>query len=168
MPISLEQLSKIRRGSFDERRFRSRQRFAKISDRFLRHRAPEMSDEELSNEFNPVWRDGSGEGTADMLRHRLRARNRRFLPSLEQRKAIVDMMNKRFPAERDSIINTAEAALAGRFSLLGHTDLEFGFPPDTPIDCLLVPISGKRAQLRHWSSLLPLDQTGGGDSKVIW
>ena len=84
-----------------------------------------MSDEELFNEFNPVWRDGSGEGTADMLRYRLRARNRRFLPSLEQRRAIVEMMNQRFPAERDAIIKTAEAALAGRLSLLGHADLEF-------------------------------------------
>src|SRR5215813_10924873 len=155
MPISLEQLSKIRGVSFDELRVRSRQRFAKISDRLLRHRAPELSDEELSNEFNPVWRDGNGEGTADMLRYRLRARNRRFLPSLEQRKAIVEVMNKRFPTERDSIINTAEAALAGRFSLLGHTDLEFGFPPDTPIDWHLDPVSGKRAPLRHWSKLRP-------------
>src|SRR5262245_37160890 len=168
MPISLEQLSKIRGVSFDELRVRSRQRFAKISDRLLRPRAPEMSDEEFSNEFNPVWRDGTGEGAADLLRHRMRARTRRFLPSLEQRRAIVAMMNQRFPAERDAIIKTAEAALAGRFSLLGHADLEFGAPPDSPIDWHLDPVSGARAPLSHWSKLRPLDQKGEGDSEVIW
>jgi Heparinase II/III-like protein/Heparinase II/III N-terminus len=168
MPISLEQLSKIRGVSFDELRVRSRQRFAKISDRLLRHRSPDMSDEELSNEFNPVWRDGSGECTADMLRYRLRARNRRFLPSLEQRRAIVEMMNQRFPAERDAIIKTAEAALAGRLSLLGYANLKFGAPPDSPIDWHLDPLSGKRAPRSHWSKLRPLDQTGEGDSNVIW
>ena len=168
MPISLEQLSNIRGVSFDELRVRSRQRIAKISDRLRRHRSPEMSDEELCNEFNPVWRDCSGESTADMLRYRLRAKNRRFLPSLEQRRTIVDMMNRRFPAERDAIIRNAEAALAGKFSLLGHSDLEFGSPPDSPIDWHLDPISGKRAPLMHWSRLPHLDPMGGGDPRVVW
>ncbi len=168
MPISLEQLSKIRGVSFDELRVRSLQQIAKISDRLLRNRTPEMSDEELSNEFNPIWRDGSGEGTADMLRYRLRARSRHFLPSLEQRRPIVEMMKQRFPAERDAIIKTAEAALAGRLSLLGYSNLAFGAPPDTPIDWHLDPISGKRATLTHWSKCQPLEETGDGDSKVIW
>ena len=168
MAINIEQLSKIQRVSLHELQIRTRQRVAKLSDRLRPRRAPEMSDEQLFNEFNPVWRDGSGEGTADMLRYRLRAKNGRFLPSLEQRKAVVDMMNQRFPAERDAIIKTAEAALAGRLSLLGHADLEFGAPPDFPIDWHLDPVSGKRAPLSHWSKLRPLDQTGGGDSKVIW
>src|SRR5215510_1194659 len=102
------------------------------------------------------------------LSDRLRAKHKQFLPSLEQRKAVVEMMNQRFPAERDAIIKTAEAALAGRLSLLGHADLEFGAPPDFPIDWHLDPVSCKRAPLSHWSKLRPLDQTGGGDSKVIW
>src|SRR5262245_59051034 len=108
MPISFEQLGKISVMSLDELRVRSRQRFARMSDRLRRGRAPEMSDEELFSEFYPVWR---GECAADALRHCLRAKNRRFLPSLEQRRKIVEIMNQRFPAERDAIIKTAEAAL---------------------------------------------------------
>src|SRR5215475_7055753 len=165
MPISFEQLGKIREMSFDELRVRSRQRFARLSDRLRRDRAPEMSDEELFSEFNPACR---GECAADALRRCLQAKNRRFLPTLEQRRKIVEIMNRRFPAERDAIINTAEAALAGKFSLLGHNMLSFGDPPDSPIDWSLDPVSGLRAPLRHWSKLRPLDPLGGGDPKVVW
>ncbi|MGH9755533.1 MAG: alginate lyase family protein [Blastocatellia bacterium] len=165
MPISFEQFGKIRGMSLDELRVRSRQRFARLSDRLRRDRAPEMSDKELFSEFDPVWR---GECAADALRYCLRAKNRLFLPSLEQRTKIVDIMNRRFPAERDAIIKTAEAALAGKFSLLGHNMLSFGDPPDSPIDWRLDPVSGNRAPLRHWSELHPLDPLGGGDPKVVW
>lgn len=168
MPISLEQLSKIRGLSLDELRIRGRQRLSRLSDRFLRARAEEMSDEELYREFNPVWRDGTGEGTADLLRYRLRAKNRRFLPSLEQRRAIVEMMNRRFPTEHDAIIASAEKALTGRLSLLGHANLDFGAPPDSPIDWHLDPVSGNRAPVSHWSKLHPLDPLSGGDPKVVW
>ena len=165
MPISLEQLGKIRGISLDELRVRSRQGVAKLSDRLRRSRAPEMSDNELLGEFNPIRR---GECAADALRHCQRAKNRRFLPSFERRREIVEMMNQRFPAERDAIIKTAEAALAGKFSLLGHDNLSFGDPPESPIDWSLDPVSGKRAPLSHWSKLPPLDPLGGGDPKIVW
>jgi uncharacterized heparinase superfamily protein len=165
MPISLEQLGKIRGVSLNELRVRSRQRFAILSDRLRRGRAPEMSDDELFSEFNPIWR---GECVADALGHCVPAKNRRFLPSLERRREIVGMMNHRFPDERDAIINTAECALTGIFSLLGHIGLSFGDPPYSPIDWSLDPVSGFRAPLRHWSKLHPVDPLGGGDPKVVW
>src|SRR5262249_26019714 len=165
MPIGLEQLSKILGVSLDELRIRSRQGVAKLSDRLRRGRAPEVGDDEFFSEFNPVWR---GECAADALHYYLRAKNRRFLPSLERRRKIVEMMNRRFTAERDAIIKTAEAALAGKFSLLGHANLSFGDPPDSPIDWRLDPVSGKRAPLRHWSKLHPLDPLAGGDPQVVW
>ncbi|HKQ78951.1 MAG TPA: alginate lyase family protein [Blastocatellia bacterium] len=168
MAISIEHLNKIRSVSFDELRVRSRQRFARLSDRLRRCRAREMSDEELFGEFNPVWREGRGGTVADALRDCLRAKDRRFLPSLELRSKIVGVMNHRFPDERDSIIKSAEAALAGKFSLLGHANLSFGSPPDSPIDWSLDPVSGKRCALRHWSKLHPLDPLCGGDPKVVW
>lgn len=168
MSISLPEFDKLRGITLHEMQVRGRQGFAKLSDRLLRARAPEMSDEELFREFNPVWRDGTGEGTADLMRYRLRAKKRRFLPSLEQRRAIVTMMNRRFPVERDAIIKTAEEALAGRFSLLGYSSLAFGAPPDSPIDWHLEPVSGKRAPISHWSKLHPLDPLNGGDPKVVW
>jgi len=165
MPISLEQLGRIRGMSLDELRVRSRQRFARLSDRLRRGRATEMSDDELFGEFNPVWR---GERASDALRRCMRAKNRRFLPSLEQRRDIVEVMSRRFPDVRDAVINIAEAALRGKFSLLGHVGLSFGDPPDSPIDWSLDPVSCLRAPLRHWSELHPLDPLGGGDPKVVW
>src|SRR5262245_35920588 len=165
MPISLERLGKIRGISLDELRVRSGQGGAKLSDRLRRGSAPEMSDDELFSEFNPIRR---GKCVADALGYCLRAKNRRFLPSLEQRRKIVEMMNRRFRDERDAIIDTAEAALRGNFSLLGHNMLSFGEPPDSPIDWRLDPVSGLRAPLRHWSELHPLDPLGGGDPKVVW
>ncbi|HEV2667887.1 MAG TPA: heparinase II/III family protein, partial [Blastocatellia bacterium] len=165
MPISLERLSKIRGISLDELRVRSGQEVAKLSDRLRRGRAPEMSDDELFSEFNPIRR---GKCVADALGYCLRAKNRRFLPSLEQRRKIVEMMNRRFRDERDAIIDTAEAALRGKFSLLGHANMSFGDPPDSPIDWSLDPVSVLRAPLLHWSELHPLDPLGGGDPKVVW
>src|SRR5262245_7253812 len=168
MSINLKQLGKIRGMSLDELRVRSRQEASKLRDRFRRKRAPEMSDAELAREFHPVWRDGTGEEAADRLRCRMRTRNRCFLPSLRRREKIVEMMNRRFPAERDAIIKTAEAALRGKFSLLGHDALSFGDPPYTPIDWRLDPVSGKRAPVSHWSTLRTLNPLGGGDPKVVW
>jgi hypothetical protein len=162
MAIGLEQLNKIRGLSLDELRVRSGQRFAIMSERRRRDRAPEMSDDELLHEFYPSW---LGECAADTLSHSLLAKSRPFLPWLQHRKKIVEMMNHRFPGERDAIIDIAEAALAGKFSLLGHTGLSFG---DSPIDWSLDPVSGKRAPLLHWSKLHPLDPLDGGDPKVVW
>jgi Heparinase II/III-like protein/Heparinase II/III N-terminus len=169
MFVSLEQLGKIRGLSLDELRVRSGQRFAILSDRMRRSHAPEMSDDELLREFYPSWLGGCA---ADTLRHSLLAKSRPFLPWLEQRRKIVEIMNRRFSGERDAIINIAEAALAGKFSLLGHTSLSFGDPhnseADTRIDWSLDPVSGKRAPLMHWSKLHPLDPLDGGDPKVVW
>src|SRR4030095_9999568 len=136
MAIQIAPLGRIRGLSIDKLWVRSRQQFAILSDRLLRYRAPEMSDKELLCELNPACRGGS---SADALRYRIRAKSRRFLPALGQRRAIVEMMNRRFPAERDAIIKTAEAALAGKFSLLGHDNLSFGDPPPSPNDWRLHP-----------------------------
>ena len=164
-PISIEQLGKIRRLSLDELRVRSRQRFASLIDRLWRAPAPEMSDKELFSEFDTALSDGI---EANALRQRLRPKNRHFLPSLKQRRGVVEMMDRRFPGERDAIIKTAKDALAGKFSLLGHSDLNFGDPTDSTIDWSLDPVSGKRAPLSHWSKLDPLDPLSGGDPKVVW
>jgi uncharacterized heparinase superfamily protein len=168
MSISLEQFAKIRGLSLDELRVRTRQGASKLRDRLRRARAPEMSDAELAREFHPVWRDGTGEESADRLRCHMRARGRCFLPSLRQRGKIVEMMNRRFPAERDAIIKTADAALRGKFSLLGHGALSFCDPPYSSIDWRLDPVSGKRAPALHWSKLPALNPLGVGDPKVVW
>lgn len=165
MSVNFERLGKIRGLSLNELRVRSGQRFAIMSERRRRDRAPEMSDDDLLREFYPSWLGGRA---ADTLSHSLLVKSRPFLPWLEQRKKIVEMMNHRFPREREAVISIAEAALRGKFSLLGHPGLSFGDAPDSPIDWSLDPVSGKRAPLLHWSKLHPLDPLDGGDPKLVW
>jgi hypothetical protein len=64
----------------------------------------------------------------------------------------------------DTVVAAAEAVRARRFDLLGYRALDFGDPPDWHLD----PVSGRRAPLRHWSRIDPLDAARVGDSKVIW
>lgn len=163
MNINVAKLKKLGGMGLSEVMGRSQQEFAKLADRIFIASAGEMSDEALYREFKTAMRNGSGEGTADLLRDRLREGTGLFLPPLAERKAIVETMNSRFPAERDAIIAGAERALAGKFDLLGYTNLDFGNPVDWHLD----PRTGSRAPLVHWSLIVHLDQIGKGDSKVF-
>jgi hypothetical protein len=78
--------------------------------------------------------------------------------------AVADVLQARFPEECHRIVTTAEAALAGRFDLLGYRGLSFG----SPIDWHLDPVWNRRAPLHHWSRLDALDPAMVGDSKVVW
>ncbi|MFN0085099.1 MAG: alginate lyase family protein [Blastocatellia bacterium] len=150
--------------SVSEMAGRSRQEFIKRVDRLFIPTAGEMSDEALYREFLPKARNGSGEGTVEFLRERLRGGNGLFLPHLAERRRVVEMMNKRFPEERDAILATAGKAARGRLDLLGYTDLDFGDPIDWHID----PTSGARAPMVHWSRIDSVKPIGAGDLKVFW
>lgn len=70
----------------------------------------------------------------------------------------------RWPAEADAIVHRAERLLDGKYDLLGYESLDFGAPPDWQLD----PVSGKRAELVHWSLVPYLDHGAVGDHKVTW
>ena len=53
------------------------------------------------------------------------------------------------PAYAERVVRRADAALGGRFDLLGYRDLSFGWPVDWHLD----PVAGVRAPRRHWSSI---------------
>ena len=89
--------------------------------------------------------------------------SRRFLPGAVDA-ATVDALDRQAPEARRRVLAAAEALLAGRFDLLGYRALDFG----QPIDWHLDPVSGRRAPLRHWSLIDPLDTAALGDSKVVW
>ncbi len=78
--------------------------------------------------------------------------------------ATAGLLRARFPEECQRIVTTANAALAGRFDLLGYRGLTFG----TPIDWHLDPVWDRRSPRLHWSRLDPLDPATVGDSKVVW
>ena len=126
MNFDVAKLNKLRSMRLSEMIGRGRQEFVKLADRFLIAGAGEMSDKYLYHEFTTTARNGSGEGTAEMLRERLRTGSGLIPPSLAERWAIVEMMDRRFPGERDAIIASAEKSVAGRLDLLGFTDLDFG------------------------------------------
>jgi hypothetical protein len=91
------------------------------------------------------------------------------LPSLHFFSGVLDegtrtALDRRVPEARPRIVASAETLVAGHFDLLGYRGLDFGDPLDWSLD----PVSGRRAPLRHWSTLDPLDGSAIGDSKVIW
>lgn len=71
---------------------------------------------------------------------------------------------KKFPAEAEKIIASAEQVLLGKFDLLGYKNLDFG----APVDWHLEPISGKRSPLKHWKRFDELGTEETGDKKIVW
>src|SRR5262249_40378205 len=162
--FEVAKLNRLRSMSASEMIGRGRQELFKLADRFLIAGAGEMSDKSLYHEFRATARNGSGEGTAETLRERLRTGRSLFLPSLAERERIVEIMERRFPGERDAIIASAEKSVAGRLDLLGFTDLDFG----RPVDWRLNPLTGDLAPFVHWSKIDPVAPIGKGDLKVFW
>ena len=177
MPSLNKQLNKLRRMSLREIRVRGSQEIAKLNERFFRAGMVEMSDGAFLREFQPESRNCSGEGSAALIVRRIAStrlvgpedtpvtnHRRPFLPSLTYRREIVESMQSRFAGQRKQLIDRAERALAGRFDLLGFTNLSFG----NPIDWLLEPVSGKRSSLAHWSRIKYLNADVAGDKKITW
>ncbi|MGA9772428.1 MAG: alginate lyase family protein [Blastocatellia bacterium] len=169
MQAGIAQLKKLRHKSFREIQARGRQEIAKIGERLFG--ATELSDAALLQEFNPASRNGSGEGTGALVLERIRSSfvhgnqsPATFFPSLARRAEITLAMERRFSATRLALIDRADRAMAGRFDLLGHTNLSFG----SPIDWHLEPTSGKRTSLDHWSRIDYLNPDIAGDKKVTW
>ena len=164
MKLDTAKLNKLSNMGFGEVRARLQQEFVKLTDRCFIARAGEMSDEALYREFVEQARNGSGEGTAEMLKDRLCKEDGAFLPSFNDRRGVVEMMNRRYRSERDAILTSAEKAIQGKFDLLGYTDLDFG----KPVDWHLNPLTGDRAPLIHWSKIDSVTPIGKGDLKLFW
>lgn len=70
----------------------------------------------------------------------------------------------RCPGHVAATVARADRVLAGRFDLLGHSDLDYG----NPIDWQREPVAGLSAPLVHWSRVPYLDPAVVGDHKVVW
>jgi hypothetical protein len=130
MNLHLSKLNRLCDMSLGETLGRGRQELTKLADRFLTLDAREVGVKSLYHELSATMRGGSASGPAEMSLERLRAKRGLFLPSLARRAGVIEIMNKRFRRERDEIVASAEKAVAGKFDLLGFTDLDFGFPID--------------------------------------
>ena len=175
MRAKIEQLKKLRRMGWREIQERSRQELSKLGERALRAGMAEMSDEALRRELASSAFSGNGNGSgngagaATSIAERFRAAalaggQAHWFPSFAFRREIVETMSARFAAEGRAIIERADRARAGRFDLLGLTDLSFG----DPIDWHLEATSGKRTGLDHWSRMTDLEPEVAGDDKVTW
>ncbi len=105
--------------------------------------------------------DGSGATAAlELFRH---AAPRRFFPGVETGSA-ADLLREEVPAVWREIVASASELGSRQLDLLGYSSLTLGEPIDWHSDL----VSGRRAPLRHWSRINPLDAAAIGDSKVIW
>src|SRR5262249_60626462 len=102
MNFDLAKLNRLRSMSLSEIIGRGRQEFVKLADRFLIAGAGEMSDKSLHHEFTTAARNGSGEGTAERLRDRLREGSGRFLASPTESGANVQTLDRSLPRQPDA------------------------------------------------------------------
>jgi hypothetical protein len=173
MHVSVAQLKRLRGKSLREIHARGKQEIAKLNERLLGHGTTEMSDTDLIREINTFHSHGSSEGIGALILERIRVSLSPelyeqdipvLLPSLLHRAEISSLIFNSFPDQYQAIIKRANQAIAGRFDLLGFTNLSFGMP----IDWRLEPTTGKRTGLDHWSQIDYLDPAVAGDKKVTW
>ena len=172
MQIGVEQIKKLRGKSWREIQTRSKQEFAKWNERWLGIGTTEMSDAALYRAINPLYANGTGEGSSALILERLQSLlhpNRKgntnpLVPAFAYRDTIIAIMHSRFQEASRTIIDRANRATEGRFSLLGFKDLYFG----NPIDWHLEPVSGRRTGLNHWSRIDYLNPDVVGDKKITW
>src|SRR5688572_25614584 len=132
MQVSVAQIKKLRGKSLREIRARGRQEIAKLNERLLGHGTTEMSDTDLIREINTLHSHGSGEGIGALILERIRVSLSPelyqqnlpvLLPSLLYREEISALIFNSFSDEYQAIIRRANQAIAGRFDLLGFTNL---------------------------------------------
>ena len=85
-------------------------------------------------------------------------------PSAADLPAVASLVRARWPNDVAMLCKRGDAALKGRFDLLGYHDLWFG----EPIDWHLDPLRGRRAPDGHWSQIPYLDVGVVGDHKLVW
>jgi hypothetical protein len=78
--------------------------------------------------------------------------------------AALSSVRRRWPDDVSHVCARADAALEGRFALLGYEGLSFGHPVDWHLD----PLRGKRTTLVHWTQVPYLDVERVGDHKLVW
>jgi len=150
-----------------EWRERGRQILLKSGERFFRMRQGEISDRAFRRRLIPPFDRASVETVAEDVLEVMRGLDfsrRPFMPLFGARDLTASLFRRRFPAECKQLLSRADRAIAGRFDLLGLTDVSFG----QPIDWHLEPLAGKRTGKVHWSAIRYLNPAVAGDKKITW
>ncbi len=124
------------------------------------------SDAELRRLLDPtLCAAARGECDGASLLAHFRARTRPvFFAAFQERAATEAALHTRFGVDAAAVVERAQRISAGRFDLLGLSDLDFGAPPDWHLE----PVTGKRTPLAHWSRIAYLDPQVAGDKKITW
>jgi hypothetical protein len=76
---------------------------------------------------------------------------------------ITDYVTTHFPGASNAAATRADQMLAGRYDVLGYTNVDYGTPPAWHRD----PVHGRETPMAFWSRVAYLDPRFG-DHKVIW
>ena len=165
MKSALKKLRKLRGRSLDELRVRGAQLVAARAERLgLGAHARLPGDAGLARLLRAAPGGPQGADPEALLEHFRRA-PRAFFKGFDDPAATRDELRRRFaPEGAAALLERARRVGAGRFDLLGLRGLRFGEPPDWNFE----PVAGKRAPMRHWSSIGELDAAHTGDKKIIW
>jgi hypothetical protein len=150
-----------------EWRERGRQLLLKSGERLFGMQQGEMSDRALRLRLWPPFDQATNETVAADVLEVMRGLDfsrRPFMPLFGARELTGSLFRRRFPHECERLLHRADRAIAGRFDLLGLTDVSFGHP----IDWHLEPLSGKRTGTAHWSAIKYLNPVVAGDKKITW
>ncbi len=150
-----------------EWRERGRQLLLKSGERYFGMRQGEMNDRTFRRRLVPPFDQAPVETVAEDVLEVMRGLDfsrRPFMPLFGARELTASLFRRRFPAECERLLHRADRAIAGRFDLLGLTDVSFGHP----IDWHLEPTSGKRTGNPHWSVISYLNPSVAGDKKITW
>jgi uncharacterized heparinase superfamily protein len=101
---------------------------------------------------------------AELRAHFHTRRTPHFFAAFEARAETVAELRRCWPRSAAQLIARAERIAAGRFDLLGLSDLDFGNPPDWHLE----PVASVRAPRVHWSRIAYLDVRVAGDKKITW
>ncbi|MFL6209340.1 MAG: alginate lyase family protein [Pyrinomonadaceae bacterium] len=162
----LDKLKRLKGRSLAELRVRSAQALNAFAEqRGWSAQVRVLSDAELFALLDRAQTERQLHTAADLLAHFRTPDRPAFFAAFNDRAETQAELQRRFgPQTEARLIARAHKITAGRFDLLGHSDLSFG----QPIDWHLEPVSGKRAPLVHWRRIDYLDASVAGDKKLIW
>jgi hypothetical protein len=155
---------RLRQLSLDELRVRSSQRLNSLLERRGWSSLVKLPSDQAFWQLFKASPKLKFESAAQVLEYFRTRSAPEFFPGLLNRDETIRTLKVTWPRAEKQIVENAAAIIAGNFDLLGWRDLRFG----DPIDWQLEPVSGKRAQLVHWSRLNYLDAGVFGDKKIVW
>ncbi|HKO45972.1 MAG TPA: heparinase II/III family protein [Pyrinomonadaceae bacterium] len=163
--VSRSSIHRLSRMSFAEMRVRSSQLVKKIAERHGWSSSSRwLTDAELLRRFRRTSDQKQFHSVEQLCREFGSAPRPYFFSGVCDADTTTAVLRGHWPEAETRILEAANRIVAGKFDLLGWSDLSFG----SPINWHLEPVSGKIAPLVHWSRVDYLNPEVCGDKKIIW